>query len=882
MKTSSFFLSTLIAAAAMSANAHADYTWNGGATITQKLWASENSWSLTGDSTWSGTGSGPGTSDSNMWSAISISTASGSISGLEGWNLRISLTGSELTVDSLKKFQGGSCSINLDTDSVFTINSFQGGNDGDSILLNNEGIFNLAYGKSQGGTGFVASLGSTGIMNLTSAGGNYTAKVASLSAVLGTTEETETKGGIVFSNYRNLITLGSGMSFDDTVTTFSFTNAEGADITVRDSSEIFGDGISKNDDGTYGIKTEEGWVLLKDTSGYSVGYTVGGSSLALIWSGADGATWNTTDANWTESEGGESKVFANGGNVVFDKDANVVVDSAGVSANCVGVFGGTVTLSGGKVTTQSSISIEDGATLKLGSVEVISGAVVVKTGGTFDLNGASDGFSYAGGTVNLAGGFLTNTGDDVGIGKRQLHSLVLTADSTIGGEKEFGIVGSGHAATTVDLGGNTLTKVGSGTVLFANNTLSNGVLDVAEGTISDGGKNLTVANNATLKVSGGRLNITGNFVNNGTLEFSADSTYSGRTLSGGTLNIADGTTVITGTASVKVVNASGGTLEVGDGGVLTVNDGVTLTGGKAISGTVNVLAGGATKFSGHDLMGWSESSDVIAVLTGSAEKNATLYLNDTGNLTFTSVVKMKGNALVTSDSGAKLLNTFGGKFVATGMNNTISDVQIQVRKAFEVEVTEAGDTLEISSVIASHAELTGGLTKTGFGVLALSGSNTSFDRTLTVSAGTLVAANTSALGSGVVSVADGAKLQISVQNVDAGTISLASGATLVVDLADFAEVLGADTAMLTILTGTTLTFGNVSAASDTLTTEQLGYLSVTDSSGAFSEYVNKEWSYDGSTLSLTLTIPEPSAFGLLAGLSAVALCVSRRRRVKKA
>ncbi|MBE6401629.1 MAG: hypothetical protein E7037_06360 [Verrucomicrobia bacterium] len=881
MKTSKFFFSTLIAASAMTATAYAGYVWNGGETITQDLWQAQDSWSLTDSSTWTGSGTGPGTPDSNMWELISISNSKGEISVLEGWNLRLSLVGSELTVDSLKKFQGGSCSVSLDADSVLTISNFNGGNDGGSITLDNEGIFNLAYGKSQGGEGFVADLGETGIMKLTSVSGSYTAKIKSLSAVLGTTEETETKGGVVLSNYRNLITLGSGMSFDNTVTTFSFTNADGADITVRDLSEIFEAGISKNDDGTYGMKVEEGWFLLKDTSGYSVGYTAGDSVLALIWNGVDGSTWNTTDANWTESEGGESKVFANGGNVVFDKDANVVVDSAGVSTTCVGVFGGTVTLSGGKVTTQY-ISIEEGATLKLGGEEVVSGTIVVKTGGTFDLNGSSNGFSYAGGSVVLDGGFLTNTGDSVGIGDRQLYTLVLTADSTIGGGNEFGIVGSGHGVTTASLGGFTLTKVGSGTVLFANNTLSNGVLDVAEGVISDGGKGLTIANDATLKVSGGSLNITGGFTNNGTLEFAADYTYSGSTLSGGTLKVTGGTAEIAGTASVKVVNISGGTLNVGDGGILTVNDNTSLSGGDAVIGTINVLAGGTAKFSGHDLMGWSRRDNVIASLTGSEAKTATLMLNDTGNLTFTSDIELNGNARVTTDRAeGSMLNTLGGRFIATGTNNEISSIEIQLRNAdLEVKVTDRGDELKISSAIVNHAEGSSGLKKTGSGTLVLSGENT-YTRATVVEAGTLVAASTSALGSGTVSVANGAKLQISVENVDAGTINLASGATLVVDLADFADVLDADNEMLTILTGTTLSFGDVAAASDTLTTEQLGYLSVTDSSGAFSKYVNKEWSYAGNTLSLTLTIPEPSAFGLLAGVGALALVASRRRRSRR-
>ncbi len=126
-------------------------------------------------------------------------------------------------------------------------------------------------------------------------------------------------------------------------------------------------------------------------------------------------------------------------------------------------------------------------------------------------------------------------------------------------------------------------------------------------------------------------------------------------------------------------------------------------------------------------------------------------------------------------------------------------------------------------------------------------------------------------------------MQIAVENVDAGAIHLNTGAKLVVDLADFSTVIGtADTKMLTILTGTTLTFGDVAAASGTLSNDALkSWVSVIDQTGEFSKYVNQEWAYDGSTLSLTLSVPEPSAFGLLAGLGAMALVVSRRRRSRK-
>jgi hypothetical protein len=48
------------------------------------------------------------------------------------------------------------------------------------------------------------------------------------------------------------------------------------------------------------------------------------------------------------------------------------------------------------------------------------------------------------------------------------------------------------------------------------------------------------------------------------------------------------------------------------------------------------------------------------------------------------------------------------------------------------------------------------------------------------------------------------------------------------------------------------------------------------------DLTKEKWSMPSVTLSATGIIPEPSAFGMLAGVSALALVASRRRRTKKA
>lgn len=173
-----------------------------------------------------------------------------------------------------KKFQGG-CSIDIDQSSTLTFNSYNGGNDGARTTLNNYGTFNLAYTKSQGGEGFFVNLGATGIMNLTSSNGSsYNAKIASLTATL--TLDGGTASGVTASGHqiltRNLVTLGSNMSFD------------GTDTSLEMLSGIAGiDSLTAVDDLT---NAEVGsYMVTKDGNGYSVSYVVpepAAASLSLL------------------------------------------------------------------------------------------------------------------------------------------------------------------------------------------------------------------------------------------------------------------------------------------------------------------------------------------------------------------------------------------------------------------------------------------------------------------------------------------------------------------------------------------------------------------------------------------------------------------------
>ena len=213
---------------------------------------------------------------------------------------------------------------------------------------------------------------------------------------------------------------------------------------------------------------------------------------------------------------------------------------------------GTVQVSG---TIDMDIDVENGATLKLGAVSGFgsSGAnpsgktITVKAGGTIELNGTEGCNSYT-----LAGGTLKNSGAAIPTGSRQTKNLTLTANSTIDAESNFGLVGSQYAATTIDLGGNTLTKTGTESFWLYNTTVSNGgKIQIDEGSIYaystvNAPVPFEIADGAVLKVR------TDNFTG-GALSGSGEVDIGQqRGLADASLNFADGNSL-----TLKVVLTSG-------------------------------------------------------------------------------------------------------------------------------------------------------------------------------------------------------------------------------------------------------------------------------------------------------------------------------------
>ena len=282
------------------------------------------------------------------------------------------------------------------------------------------------------------------------------------------------------------------------------------------------------------------------------------------------------------------------------------------------------------------VTVVNSGTMKIASHtgDGSSHTVRVKSGATFDMNGWGDT------VVNVIleeGATFVNSRGNIPSNMRQTKSVTLEGDATATVSKNFGLIGSGHAETTLALGSNTLTINGTSGFWLCNTTIvGDGIIAVNGGTVQCVYSKLgnVIGENCTLNIGeGGTLRIDNdvfltvkNFYNRGTyyvypnyglgmLEVTGTLTTGNQVTK---LTLADGAKVkATGTAqTVSTTFAASGTITVdaseitkeqlnaGDVAVLTVPAAFNHSGatwdvsGEQVAGTRTKWrtdAGGTTK-----------------------------------------------------------------------------------------------------------------------------------------------------------------------------------------------------------------------------------------------------------------------------------------------
>lgn len=466
------------------------------------------------------------------------------------------------------------------------------------------------------------------------------------------------------------------------------------------------------------------------------------------WTGAAGGSdfnWGTT-ANWSEGS-----IPGTGDDIIFP----VVSDSVKTPVNnIVGLALHSVTFtSSGYIITGNGVSISGGVTNTSGAGDQFDCPMTMTASQTFDLIGsvtfngtiANDyalTVSVATDRLGLFGGVLSGTGSLTKLGGGTLdikgHINTYTGKTLVTGgtlyidrESSLGGNPSTFTADQLKLDGGTL-QVNNNAIIGAANMNSGVTLGASGGTfLTDPGVVFEVQNEIT---GSGTLTKTGT----GTAKLSAVNsginTYTGKTtVLEGVLSIDDVNRLGNdpGTFTADQLTINGGTLNAfgtfsfnnnvgvtlgASGGTVSVNIGKVLTVAKAVagSGSLTKTLGGKLKLSvANSYTGRTIVSAGILSIDGEDRLGA-----NPGSAT--------ANQLEIA-SGAEL-NAFGS-FTIDDSNRGIT-----LDSGTATISVDSGVNLTVANVIAGSG---GALTKTGTGVLTLTGVNT-YSGATTVSAGKLL------------------------------------------------------------------------------------------------------------------------------------------------
>lgn len=711
-------------------------------------------------------------------------------------------------------------------------------------------------------------------------------------------------------------------------------NVVGASDTLTVGGVIADKSFDGGGNATSGAITKQGsgTLILTNDNTYTGGATISAGTLQI---GNGGTKGNIT---------GNSAAIVNNGILVVNRS-----DGFGLT-NAISGTGALVQAGAGTTTVSGSSSFTGGTTVQAGKLLLTAanrladtGAVTV-SGGSFDLGGFSDtvgvvtlsggsitngtltGSSYAAqsGTVSavLAGnGALTKSGaGTVTLSGANTYSGSTTIDAGILATSGANRIATGNSVTvnvggTLQLGGNqTLAVVsGAGAINLGNHTLTTGAstgtfagsISGAGGLVKSGAGTLTLSGSSTFEgdttISAGTLILANaNALSRDavvTLASGATLTVNQRTFigaldqAGGSINGAGelvSTLTLTNSGTLNAVLADGVDFAAG---ILKRTSGVTTVGAaNTFTGTVKVQAGTLRLAQGGSFNGAS----TLVLSDG-----ATMDL-DGQSQTFTAVTGAAGT--IALGSGTLTINdatntVFGGAIAGTG--------HVTKTGAGLLELTGTSTYTGQTDVQSGHLKVNGSLATSALSVAApatLSGTGTiSGDVTiagshtpgnspgvqtiggnLTYSAGSLgivweLAGNTAALADRG-TVYDGIDVGGDLTVAGPTPVNLVfDGAGSAVDWTDTfwdADKLGTDGWLLFNVSGVAYDANNLSAVLLDYLDSQGQLLSEVRANGAFS------LQQVGQSIYLTYAaIPEPSTYGLVLGALALAGAAVRRRRL---
>ncbi|EJD8841329.1 fibronectin-binding autotransporter adhesin ShdA [Salmonella enterica] len=704
----------------------------------------------------------------------------------------------------------------VDADSTFTVTSeldettATSGWDGSKLTKQGDGTLILSNtGNDYGDT--VIDGGILAAKDAASLGtGDVTiAENATLALSQGTLDNNVTgEGQIVKSGSDELLVTGdNNYSGGTTISggTLTVDHADSLGSGDIDNSGVLKVGEGELENTLFGsgslVKTGTGELTLNGDNDYSGGTTIDDG--VLIADHADSLGTGAVANNGVLQVGeGELK------NTLSGTGSLVKTGTGELTLSGDNTYSGGTTITGGTLTADHADSlgsgdIDNSGVLQVGEGELentLSGAgSLVKTGtGELTLSGDN---TYSGGTTITGGTLTADHADSLGTGAIA-NSGVLQ-------------VGEGELENTLS-GAGSLVKTGTGELTLSGDNSYSGGTTISGGTLTaDHADSLgtgTIANSGVLQVGEGELKNTlsgsGSLVKTGTgeLTLSGDNTYSGDT------TIADGTLIAANVNALGSGNIdNSGTLMLEAEGEfnlanVTTQSGATTELAKGTTLNVDSLTQQADSTLNIDL---SKANGESAITADSVTLGGTLNVTGIGSVTDSWTPEAYTYTLIDSDSA--ITSDFDNLTVA-GMNSEDVDFLTIDGKVDETDntnydltaslswyadrdnaTTDAHGTFTLSDPDGSFnvaATLTDvndtldpgsrwdgkSLTKEGAGTLILSGDN-DYSGGTTINEGTLVAASTTALGTGLVDNNATLVLDADGEVSAAGGITTHSGAT---------------------------------------------------------------------------------------------------------
>ncbi len=522
-------------------------------------------------------------------------------------------------------------------------------------------------------------------------------------------------------------------------------------------------GVDANDNTNYELSTGLSWYAGANSARAAHGtFTVDAGSTFTVTSELDETT---ATSNW------------NGSKLTKQGDGTLILSNTGNDYGDTEIDGGILAAKDAAALGTGDVTIAESATLALsqGTLDnnVTGGGQIVKSGSD-DLIVTGDN-NYSGGTTITGGTLTADHADSLGSGDID-NSGVLK-------------VGEGDLENTLS-GSGSLVKTGTGELTLSGGNDYSGGTTITGGTLTaDHADSLgsgDIDNSGVLKVGEGELKNTlsgsGSLVKTGTGEL---------TLSGDNKTYSGDTTIADGTLIAANVNALGsGNIDNSGTLMLDANGAFELANVTTHSGATTALAAGSTLYASQLTQ---ENGSTLSIDLGAATDDAmitadsvtlggTLNVTGIGSVTDSWTPEAYTYTLIDSDSA--ITSDFDDLTIA-GMNREDVDFLTIDGKVDETDnthydltaslswyadrdnaTTDAHGTFTLSDPDGSFnvaATLTDvddtldpgsrwdgkSLTKEGAGTLILSGDN-DYSGGTTINEGTLVAASTTALGTGLV------------------------------------------------------------------------------------------------------------------------------------